>query len=454
MFKTLSALLKRGELATLAGITFKGQRDLYKHLGYKRDLQFFDYDNRYERGGIASRIVTAYPNATWRTNPVVSDGDIQNPTPFMIAWEELVTKFKVWHYLQRLDKIAGIGRYATLYLGVADGKNVNSSIGTLKGLKDLLFISIFKEGSSDINRFETNMNNARFGLPLEYNLKTESKSGDKNIHSINPVHYSRIIHVADDTDENDLFGIPRMKKTWNYLDDLDKISGGTGEAIWQTIVPAIQFDIEKDATLNPEDEASFADEIEELYHGLKRYVKTRGIKTTMLNAEVPDPTGALNGTLNLIAGTTGIPSRILMGSERGELASSQDTRNFDGRIRERQGSFVEPSIIRPFVDLNVSIGILPEPKDGEYTVEWPDPSTLTRGEEADVSARVAQGVANIAKAISTGNSPMNKSEFREKYLNLSPEQEDEEFVPAKGPGNEEKEEENENISEPEETDEE
>ena len=51
---------------TRAGITFSGRRDLYETLGYLRTLRYEDYYQRYRRGCIASRIIDAFPAATWR----------------------------------------------------------------------------------------------------------------------------------------------------------------------------------------------------------------------------------------------------------------------------------------------------------------------------------------------------------------------------------------------------
>ena len=43
-----------------------------------------------------------------------------------------------------------------------------------------------------------------------------------------------------------------------------------------------------------------------------------------LGGELQDPTGAIDNILKLISAGTGIPLRKLTGSERGELASTQD----------------------------------------------------------------------------------------------------------------------------------
>ena len=59
----------RVDLARYAGKSFHGKRDLYDALGYDRSLVVEKYRDRYERYGVAKRIVEAAPKATWRGRP-------------------------------------------------------------------------------------------------------------------------------------------------------------------------------------------------------------------------------------------------------------------------------------------------------------------------------------------------------------------------------------------------
>ena len=93
----------------------------------------------------------------------------------------------------------------------------------------------------------------------------------------------------------------------------------------------------------------------------------------------------------MIAAATRIPKRILIGSERGELASSQDEKSWNDTIEARQKEHCEAAIIRPTVDRLISVGVMPEPKDG-YTVDWPDLSTPSDKEKAEVGEMIAQAM--------------------------------------------------------------
>jgi hypothetical protein len=100
--------------------------------------------------------------------------------------------------------------------------------------------------------------------------------------------------------------------------------------------------------------------------------------------------------LNDISGGAGIPKRQLIGSERGELASSQDESNFLGTVAGRQEHDAEPGILRPVLDRLIATGVLPEPEGGSYTVEWPSLFELTEEEQSQVALNLAQALKNAA----------------------------------------------------------
>lgn len=418
-----SALVRRSQLAAVAGKTYSNDRDLYAQLGYKRDLDFIDYKERYARGGIAHRIVNTPSDTTWRNKPTIEAKD--GNEEFAKAWEKFAKRLKVFHYLERADTLAGIGQYGVLFIGVGGGRATSERVKRVNSEKDILFLSTYTEGNAEIKSFEDNASNPRFGLPNLYRVNIAREGGllgrlETKVSRTIEVHHSRLIHIADGASEDDIYGTPRLMPVWNYLDDLEKTVGASSESAWRTAVPHYQFNIDSDMELHSDDEDDFSDEIEELMHGLRRYIRTQGIDVKQLGGAVADPRGMFTVLASLISGTTGIPMRILFGSERGQLASTQDEKNYNARIKERQETYAEPVILRPFIDRMIAWGALPRPGGGEYEVKWPDLSTLTAREKADVGARVAQGIRNISTAIKEENSPITIDEFRRLFLDLGP----------------------------------
>ena len=415
-----SILLARSRLGNLAGVTYEGDRDLYKYLGYKRTLSFDDYNQRYLRGGIAGRIVDAYPQATWRAVPSIFElGTQEEDTkgPFVKDFNNLARRLRLFHYFERADKLAGIGKYSILLIGVRGAGSLERSMPPLTSSEDVLFLAPFSENNAQVKEYETDPANSRFGLPKIYQIKLarDLNGGGRSVVNEQLVHYTRVLHISEGLLEDEIFGLPRLHRVWNYLDDLDKIVGGSAEAVWRTVDRGIQFDIDKDLDLDPDDETDMVDEIEEYVHNFKRYIKTRGVTARVLGSDSVDSSSPFTSTMSLIAGSAGIPQRILLGSESGQSASASDERNFASRVKERQQSFAEPIMIRTFIERLEQHGALAVPDEGYY-VKWPDVNTLTAREKADVAARVAQAAKNISTQTKDSKEAMDPVDFRKRYL--------------------------------------
>ena len=409
ILRTATGMLRsRSNLANRAGLTFNGQRDLYEYLGYKRTLEYPDFYARYKRGGIASRIVDAYPQATWRQQPILLDPEAQlhdKRGEFVRSFDVMATRLNLYHYFERADKLAGVGQYSVVMIGVKGSGALDTPLPRISSFDDVIYITPYGQENAEVKDYEDNPSSERFGLPTVYGV-TLSKNMTKQ-----QVHYSRLLHISEGLLEDEIYGRPRMESVWNYLDDLDKIMGGSSEAVWRTVDRGIQFDIDKDAELTPDDEDDFEDEIEEYVHNLKRYIKTRGVTATPLGSEIASIKDNFDASVSLIGGTLGIPTRILLGSERGQLASSSDERNFSSRVKERQRSYAEPTMIRAFTNRLKSVGVPIE----DYKVNWPDVSTLTDKEKSDVAARIAQAIRSVSSQIPE-NQVMAPEDFRKRFI--------------------------------------
>lgn len=433
-FQYVSTLLRRLSFGNIAGKTFDGRRDLYAALGYSRDLAFEDYYSRYERGDIASRVVDAFPMATWRNPPKIKA--IGKHPSFDKAWEEFQKENSVYHYLERIDRLSGVGQYGILLMGLsgADGMET-TAFGGNKNRK-LLYLSPFTQVNAEIKELESDVTNPRFGLPKTYiiTLGEVRNLGQQTtrIRKI-PVHHSRVLHIAEGLNEDEIYGTPRMQKVWNRLDDLDKVLGGSSEAVWRTGDRGIQFNIDPEANLGKEEEEAFTAEIEEYMNQMKRYIRTQGIEANVLGSDVADPKSNFEVLISVISGTTGIPQRILLGSEVGQLASTQDERNFIGRIKERQDNYATPKILIPFIERCIQLGLIPEPKGG-YEIDWPDLSQNSLKDKADVAARFGQAIGHVAKHRLQGGLPLiSVAEFRTKFLELPAEMEEDSRDKVKPP---------------------
>jgi hypothetical protein len=143
-----------------------------------------------------------------------------------------------------------------------------------------------------------------------------------------------------------------------------------------------------------------------------------------LGSDTPDPSGNLDSLLKLIAGTHGVPLRILTGSEAGELASSQDATNWAAQIDDRRSGYAAPKIVRPFIEKMIETGNLPEP-EGTMSIEWDALASLSEKEKADIGKTRAESIAAYVGA-DGADYVMPLREFRYEILGLPEESEYEE----------------------------
>lgn len=400
-----SILVERYQSARRIGKQFNGERDLYEVLGYPRTLQFQDFDELYDRDGLAYRIVSFPAKESWKNAPKVKDGPKDtglDDTPFVEAFEELARSKRIWHYLSRLDELAGIGRYGVLLIGLPKPKTdgigndwmlqpaKSADVGSL-GLAGLLFLRPLTEGCAMVTELSTDPSTDQYGRPKSYRLEIvdESLAAGASMSVQLSVDASRVIHVAENLKTSEIWGRSRLQVVYNYLQDMLKVAGGTPEIFWQMSDRGMHVNIDPEYTLTDEDEAALDEEFDDYKHNLSRFIKTQGATVNELGSQEVDPTGVFEMLIAVICASISVPIRKFIGSERGELASSQDERNWAGVVSARQNNFCEPQILRPFIDRLIKLNILPAPTSGEYSISWPSIYQPSDTEKVDMAQKMA-----------------------------------------------------------------
>lgn len=394
-FRTLiSEAMERAGFARNANVTFNGTRDMNAVLGYRKTLTVEDFRFRYKRNSIAGRVVEAMPKATWRGGGEIIESE--NPkeiTDFEKAWIDLSKRLKIWSTFARADILSGIGRYGIILIGapVPSGGSMESPLPKALRPQDVLYLKPYAEDEAQIEDkdVDTNLRSERFGRPTFYTLKRANTIGVRTQSlSEKRVHWTRVIHIADNALDDELFGQPRLERVWNELDDLEKIRGGGAEAFWMRANQGTQFDVDPEMELTTEGKTEMEEQINEYVDGMRRILRTRGVKINQLGSDVANIDPNIDAILTLISGGTGIPKRILTGSEMGELASTQDRSNWAERVSDRRKEFAEPQVVQQLVDRFVEYKILPAPD--QFSVRWPEIQNLDQKERADVALKWAE----------------------------------------------------------------
>lgn len=409
------------------------RREIDRECGYPFDITPLMYHMLYERDGISKRVVSLIPEESWAMDPeIFEDSNEKTFTDFEIAWKELEQRLNMYHVMHRADELSGIGRYGVLLLGLADGQDYSTPVPgindrgekdpTFKGKNQLLFVRAFDETAVRVNMRESNMANPRFGKPTMYTLVFKdlditdlAGAGIATIGDVTKrVHWTRLVHIADNLQMSEVYGTPRMKPVFNRICDIRKLMGSSAEMFWKGGFPGLSFELHPgigDAEL---DMKSLRDELDRYSNGLQRYLALAGMSAKTLAPQVADPVPHITSQLEHIAITLGIPKRVFFGSEEAKISSSQDTRTWNKRLSRRQEKYLTPRVVRPIIDRLVTLGVLPEPK--QYEVYWPDLNVSTDLEQAQKALVQAQALAQYASG--GGASVMSPESFLSVVLGL------------------------------------
>lgn len=389
-------MLTRTMLAQLAGVTFGGVRDVYAALGHTRQPSEQLYYDRFERQGMARRIVKALPEECWGKPPRITESR-EVETPFEKAWTEIETSVGIWDLMLRADIRSRIGHYGVLFLGFDD--DATDLTKPVDKANKLLYGMPFSSISARIRTWEKDPQNPRYGLPETYTITFRSMAAgatdvrQKGIQKA--VHWTRVIHFADELGEDNVFATPALEPVLNDLEDLEKVIGGGAEGYWRNAFPGLLLNLAENASSTPEKLAAMREQIEDYVHGYQRIMRLQGVEPHELIPQLADPTGMVAVIVDQVSAATNIPKRKLVGAEAGQLASSQDEDSWLSFANNRRIVYCEKKV-RELIDRLGMVGVLKVPL--KYTVDWPPLVAKNEATTATIGQAKAGAIATYANS--------------------------------------------------------
>ena len=376
--------------------------------GYFDEITVDEMYSAYKRYGLAKRIVNAYPEACWKAQPLVfEDPDPDNETAFEAAWNSTNKRVKLLSALANADSLCGIGRYGVVLLGIDDGKELHEPVDGFNedifseagggNRHRLTFVRPISERFTRIDTLDHDPTSQRYGLPTQYSVQLGSvtdgskEAADKQLDYYH-VHWHRILHVTDLTDETMVYSSPRLQPVFNDFLDAIKVSAGSAEAYWQGALPGLTFKL--DPGYEGIDEESLKTQMSDYAENMRRYISAVGVTVNTLSPNVVDPTPHLDGKLTMISIGTGIPKRILMGTEEGKLAGEQDGNNWADRVAARRSNHVEPNILMRCIEHLQRAQILPPAE--EVNVQWESAHESSDLDKAEVALKQTEALSKFA----------------------------------------------------------
>lgn len=393
-----SVIQSRSAVAAKLGKSFGNKRDLYETLGYPA-YNALDHDNclsKYKRQDIAQRVVNAKPEESWEKDPEITDSPKETESQFEREWKELVERLKIYSVMERADILAGIGEYSVIMIGFNDGKDLKEPV---ESASEVMYIQPYGQWSAVIHRLNDDPKDPRYSLPESYQISFSEPNTIGEAHRLREieVHHTRVIHIAKNLLESQVYGLMELESIYNRLENLELIAGGSAEMFWQGAMRGLAFIADKEYDIT-DTAAELTEEIDKYVHGLQRYMKLQGLDVKSLEPNIASPRDAFDIIIDLIAAAKGMPKRILLGSERGELASTQDDEAWTSRVESYRVKVAERSILRPFIDKVIEVGAISNPIDDTYKVEWPELTAPTQKDLAEIGKTIAQAVREFYNA--------------------------------------------------------
>lgn len=372
--------------------------------GFKERIEVDDFVNLYKRGGLAHGGVTKLIGQCWKTDPWLIEGEEQDESREETAWERKVKGAlpeNFWHAVAEADLRRLVCRYSALVLRLRDGKAFDQPVTGRPALVEVVAVwaAALKVKDHD-----------ELGNPTKWQY-TPTRPDGTALPAVD-IHPDRIVILGDYSAD----AIGFLEPAYNAFVSLEKVEGGSGEAFLKNASRqvVISFDKEVDlqniATMYGVELKELQGVFNEVARGLNQGIDTvaalQGATATPLVADVPDPTPTYDINLQTAAAALDIPTKILVGMQTGERASSEDQRYWNARCQSRRVRELGRDI-RALVRHLQRIEVI-EPLN-QFTVMWDDLGEAT-GAEKLANAKTMSDINSAALA--TGEAVFDANEIR------------------------------------------
>lgn len=378
--------------------------------GFPNDLGFQEFYDLYRRGGLAHGAVNKLIGNCWKTLPWIIQGDDQDNAENETTWErktKAVITPRMWRRVKEADRRRLVGRYAGLLIRVRDGGKWEDPIARSAALVDLIPAW---QGALMPIEFDQNEDSEAYGEPTMWQYQ-ESGVGNRPGRRIK-VHPDRVFILGDWTAD----GIGFLEPAYNAFVSLEKVEGGSGESFLKNAARHLSVSFDKEVDLGniaqmygvslQELHTKFNEAARDINRGNDVMLINQGAKVDPLVSNIPDPRPTYDVNLQTVSAALDIPSKILVGMQTGERASTEDQEYFNSRCQSRRADLAFE--FEGLIDHLMRVRVIDTM--AEYTVMWDDLSERKPSDK--LAAAKIMSEINVA-AIATGQPVFEPDEIRE-----------------------------------------
>lgn len=379
------------------------KHDHFADFGYPASITFKQLYQKYRRNGIATAAIDKTILKTWQDNPFLQefqrDGTVKRDGKETELEKDIRMRFddlRIWSRLAEADRRSLVGQYSAVILRIADGKPFHEPVSLTAATLDFLIEIIPAwEGQLTISGWETDPTSDNYGQPKLFQF-TESQVTDglsttaaQRQFSIHPDRV--LIWSRDGT----LDCKSLLEPGYNDLIDMEKIKGAGGEGFWKNAksAPVLELDDGADISTMAETMGCSTEDIADKMNsqvsdwqtGFDKLLMLQGMKAKSLAVTLPSPEHFFSIALQSFAASIAMPVKILVGSQTGERASTEDANEWNQTNMSRRNNTVRPNIMA-LVNRLEKFGIL-EKKD--WFLDWSDLTEASTGEKIERVVKMA-----------------------------------------------------------------
>lgn len=383
-----------------------GKHNHYADFGYPEALTFKHLYDMFLRNGIAHAGVDKTVLKTWQDAPFLldherdgSEGADKDETALEKAIRDRFGDLRLWQNLAEADRRSLVGGYAGIVLRFADSRRFSEPVDRVPGgLDGLVEIIPAWAGQLTVSDWDLDETSETYGQPKMFQFNEANVQTGKQGNRALVIHPDRVVIWSTDGTVN---SASLLEPGYNDLMTLEKISGAGGEGFWKNAKSAPVLEVDKEARIEDMAKAmgvpvaeiadKMNDQVEDWQKGFDKLLMLQGIQAKTLGVTLPSPEHFWAAPLQAFAASIGIPLKVLVGSQTGERASTEDSEEWAQTIMSRRANVVVPNI-KLLVQRLERVGVLPE-KD--WFVDWTDLTEASMGEKIDRAVKMTTANQNM-----------------------------------------------------------
>jgi hypothetical protein len=354
------------------------------------------------RNGIAARVISFKPKATWQVKPTIIARDKADATgEEENEWEKkvrtTVSDSDLWSTAATADMLSRVGSYGIVVLAIDDRRLFSEPVDGYGNRQiashKLMYARAHSEKTATVKTWDQDQTSPRYGQPLTYTVRSDVGPKSEEFEC----HWHRVVHIAEDAMGSIITHVPALARLYNWVvTDLEKLVGGSIEAYWQCVFPAYFFSAREGVDVTEDEKKELEIAAAKFVDSAKRWMLTAGMEAKALTPAWEDPQPGLQMLLQLIALSEDCPQRVFLGTEEGRLAGDKDNTEWGMRILQRRDGHAGPRIVRPLINTLTFLGVLPRSESG-FDVAWRVTAGMNPKERAEFAKMMTDAIVGYVR---------------------------------------------------------